>query len=72
MAAALLACWLYACFAHGAVPLGDGARLEVALAIVAIAGVARTGVRARAPVAAWGGVALLGGFAAWSAFSLLW
>jgi hypothetical protein len=76
LAAALLVLLLYAAFSHGAATAADGARLDVALAMVAaLAGGAWlwTGtLRLSAPGSAFVGAGLLGAFAIWSGITLLW
>src|SRR4051812_20383094 len=75
LGALLLAC-LYAAFAHGAVQVPDETRLQISLAVLALVAAAwwlgGGGVRAAAPRAAWVGVALLAGFAAWCTVSFAW
>ena len=72
----ILAVILYAAFAHGAVSRSDERGVEVAVA--ALAGIVAFGslwlgtVRVSMARIAVAGVALLGGFAVWSAFSVLW
>jgi hypothetical protein len=73
---ALLVACAYAVFAHGAVGLPIEPRLQVGVALVSIGAAvgwlfSRT-LSLRAPVAAWVGVGLLGGFALWCAVTLLW
>ncbi|MBV9309846.1 MAG: O-antigen ligase family protein [Solirubrobacterales bacterium] len=74
--ASLLVLTLYAAFAHGAVATGAESRVQVALA--AIAAIAASiwlwsgTLRFAAPRLAYGGLALLGLFAAWSGASLAW
>jgi hypothetical protein len=72
--AALAALMAYAAFARGAVDLPDEARLQVALAAVALAtaAVAATGRPTLADRRAWWGVGLLVAFAAWCAVTLKW
>lgn len=72
----LLAVILYSAFDHGAVGLTPGARVEVAVAV--IAAVAAAGwfgldaLRLRASPIASVGLTLLGAFVGWSALTLLW
>jgi hypothetical protein len=73
---ALLAACTYAVFAHGGVGLPIEARLQIAVAFVAVGAAAgwlfsRT-LSLRAPAAAWIGVGLLAGFAVWCGITLLW
>jgi tetratricopeptide (TPR) repeat protein len=74
--AALLAALAYAAFANGATALPDETRLHVGLALATPLALAALlfggGLRARAPAAAWAGLALLAGFAAWTGISLAW
>src|SRR5579884_4382367 len=76
LAAALLLLILYAAFAHGATSLATGARVQVAIAAIAlVAGSACVwsgALRFRTPAPAFAGIALLAVFAAWSGASLLW
>jgi O-Antigen ligase/Tetratricopeptide repeat len=76
LAIALLALVLYAAFSHGAGSLTTGARIEVALAVVAvlagIAGLWFGTLRLAAPRLALSGIALLTAFAAWSGVTVLW
>jgi O-antigen ligase/polysaccharide polymerase Wzy-like membrane protein len=74
---ALLAAGIaYAAFAHGAVPLGDESRLQVALALALTLGGAvwlfHGALPLGAPRLAWAGIALLVGFAAWTGITLGW
>jgi hypothetical protein len=73
--ALLLAC-LYAAFAHGAVGLPEETRLQVGLALLAMAAAAaalgRAGLQGSASRLTWAGVAALVLFAAWSAASISW
>jgi hypothetical protein len=73
---ALLALILYAAFDHGAVGLAPGARVEVALAVIAaVAAAAWLGLDAlhfrASPIASWG-LVLLGAFVLWSGLTVLW
>ncbi len=76
LAGALLLLIAYAAFAHGAVSLSGGARIEVALAaIAAVAGAAwlwTGGLRLAAPATAIAGACLLAAFAFWSGITVLW
>ena len=73
---ALVAACAYAVFAHGASGLPEEPRLQIGLALVAVA--ASVGwlfsgsLRLRAPALVWVGVALLGAFAVWCAITLAW
>lgn len=73
---ALVATCAYAVFAQGAIQLPEQARLQIAVALIAI--VAAVGwllsgtLRLRAPQIAWIGVGLLALFAVWCAVTLLW
>jgi hypothetical protein len=72
---ALLAACAYAAFAAGAVRLPDEARLQVLLALVAVAaaGIWVAGpVAVSAPAAAWWGAGLLAAFGLWCALSIGW
>ena len=75
LVALLLAC-LYAAFAHGAVQVPDETRVQISLAALALVTAAwwlgGGGVRPAAAPAAWLGVALLAGFAAWCTVSFAW
>src|SRR3954465_6236519 len=75
LGALLLAC-LYAAFAHGAVQVPDETRVQIsppALALIAAAWwLGGGGLRVAASPAAWLGVALLAGFAAWCTVSFAW
>jgi hypothetical protein len=76
LAGALLLVVLYAAFDHGAVGLAAGARIEVAIAVLAaVATVAWLGLDAlRVPRSrlALAGVGLLAAFAIWCGVTLLW
>lgn len=76
VAAGLAAAVAYAAFARGATELPAEARLQVALAALALAATAALlvgrGLRAAAPVAAWAGLGLLALFAVWTGVSLDW
>ncbi len=73
---ALVAACAYAVFAHGASGLPEEPRLQIGVALVAVA--ASVGwlfsgsLRLRAPALVWVGVALLGAFAVWCAITLAW
>jgi len=73
---ALVAACAYAVFAHGAVGLPEEPRLQIGIALVAIA--AAVGwlfagtLRLRAPVVVWIGVGLLAVFTVWCGVTLLW
>jgi O-Antigen ligase len=72
---ALIAALLYAAFAHGVAQYPDETRLQVALcalAALALAALLLGPLRMRAPALAWGGVAALVAFAAWSGITLAW
>src|SRR3954469_10050764 len=68
---ALVVLLAYGAFAHGAAQMPDENRLQVALALVAIAACAAWlfdgGLRLSAPRLAWIGVGLLVGFVVWTA-----
>src|SRR5918999_5120307 len=72
----LAAAVVYAIFAQGATDLPAEARLQIGIAAVALAALAvlllGRGLRLAAPRAAYAGVGLLAGFAAWSALSFDW
>jgi O-antigen ligase len=72
----LLAVSAYACFASGAVGLPEEPRVQVALCALAlaalVAGAGGAGVRLHGDRRALLGTALLAGFAAWAALSILW
>lgn len=73
---ALAVAVLYAAFANGSIGIPEESRLQVAVALLSLATVGvllyGSGLRvAAAPAARWG-VALLVGFAAWSALSITW
>jgi O-Antigen ligase len=76
LAAALLAVCLYAAFDHGAAAGGANERVQLALAAVSAAAAAAwlwSGrLTLKAPAIVWAGVALLVGFAVWSAITLAW
>ncbi len=73
---ALVAACAYAVFAHGAAGLPEEPRLQIGVALVAVA--ASVGwlfsgsLRMRAPALVWIGVGLLGAFAVWCAITLAW
>ena len=73
---ALLALIAWAIFANGATSLPNEARLQIAIATLALVSLAgllfSPRVRLRAPLRAFGGIALLVLFAAWCGFSLTW
>jgi hypothetical protein len=73
---ALLAAVAYAIFAHGATAYPGEARLQVALALLAlatcVAALRHGGLRTAAPASAWLGLGLLAAFAAWSGLTLAW
>src|SRR4051812_16779443 len=66
----------YAAFANGAIGIPDETRLQVGVAGTAILTIAALlfgrSLRATARSPAYPGLALLGGFAAWCAISLIW
>src|SRR4051812_47657917 len=66
----------YAAFANGAIGIPDETRLQVGVAGAAILTIATLlfgrSLRAAARPPAYAGLALLGGFAAWCAISLIW
>jgi O-antigen ligase/polysaccharide polymerase Wzy-like membrane protein len=72
----LAAAVVYAVFADGATTLPEEARLQVGIAATALAALSvlllGRGLRLAAPRAAYAGLALLAGFAAWSGLSLDW
>jgi O-antigen ligase/polysaccharide polymerase Wzy-like membrane protein len=75
LAAALLAACLYAAFAHGAVASADEERLQVGLAIIAVAGAVASSCRRltlHAPGRLWLALGLLVAFAFWSGVTVLW
>ncbi|HEY3884399.1 MAG TPA: hypothetical protein VGL62_04285, partial [Vicinamibacterales bacterium] len=76
VAALLMLLLLYAAYDHGAAGLNAGARLQTvaaALAALVAAGVLWTGsLRIAAPRRAVLAIALLAGFALWSAVTLAW
>ncbi|HTN25352.1 MAG TPA: O-antigen ligase family protein, partial [Solirubrobacteraceae bacterium] len=71
-----MAACAYAVFAHGASGLPEEPRLQIGVALIAVA--ASVGwlfsgsLRLRAPAIVWVGVALLGAFAVWCAITLAW
>ena len=73
---ALVAACAYAVFAHGASGLPEEPRLQIGVALIALA--ASVGwlfsgsLRLRAPALVWAGVALLGAFGVWCAITLAW
>lgn len=73
--ALLVVAGCYAGFANGAIAIPNATRLQVGIAAIGLAcglGIAAGALRAgRAPLA-WTGVALLAGFALWSAVSAAW
>ena len=73
---ALVALLAYAALVHGAAQIPDENRLQVALALVAIAACAAWlfdgGLRLSAPRLGWIGVGLLFGFVVWTGISLAW
>jgi hypothetical protein len=73
---ALLLALAYGAFAHGAAQIPDENRLQVALALVAIAACVAwlldSGLRLRSSRLGWVGVGLLVAFVAWTALSLAW
>jgi hypothetical protein len=73
---ALLAALAYGTFAHGAAQIPDENRLQVALALVAIAACVAWlldgGLRLRTTRLGWIGLGLLVAFVAWTAISLAW
>lgn len=76
LAVALLLLVLYAAFSHGGASRAAGARIQVAIAVVAtlagVAGLWYGTLRFSAPPLAFAGLALLTGFAAWSGVTVLW
>ncbi|HEX3690624.1 MAG TPA: O-antigen ligase family protein [Solirubrobacteraceae bacterium] len=75
LAVALLAGCLYAAFAQGAVASADEERLQLGLAVIALAGAvawSRHGLSVRAPRRLWLALALLAAFAFWSGVTVLW
>jgi hypothetical protein len=76
LAAALLAVCLYAAFAHGAVAPTDEERLQLSLAVIALAAAVawqwRGALSPRAPGVVWPALGLLVAFASWSGISVLW
>lgn len=74
--ALLLAVVLYAAFAHGAISLTSGARIEVAITAIAlcaaIAGLWSGALRVSRQRSTLAGLALLAGFVLWSGVSVLW
>jgi O-Antigen ligase len=76
LAGALLAIMLYAAFAHGAVSTSTDARIQVAVAVVAViagaVGLWSGALSFSAPRLAIAGVCLLAAFAAWSGVTVLW
>ncbi len=75
LAVALLVACLYAAFAHGAVASADEERLQLGLAVVALAGAvawSRRRLSLRAPGRLWLAVGLLAAFAFWSGVTVLW
>ncbi len=70
-----MAACLYAAFAHGAVASADEERLQIALAVIALAGALAWGGRRlslRAPGRVWVALGLLAAFAFWSGVTVLW
>lgn len=66
---------IYAAFNNGATAIPQESRLQVGIAAIGLVcglGVAAGALRAGRASLAWFGVALLGGFALWSALSTLW
>jgi hypothetical protein len=76
LAVALLLLVLYAAFSHGAASQAAGARIQVAVAVVAtlagVAGLWYGTLRFSAPPLALAGLVLLTGFAAWSGVTVFW
>jgi hypothetical protein len=76
LAAALLAVCLYAAFAHGAVAPTDEERLQLSLAVIALAAAVawqwRGALSSRAPGVVWPALGLLVAFAFWSGITVLW
>jgi tetratricopeptide (TPR) repeat protein len=73
---ALLVAITYAAFAAGATGVADESRVQIGLAGLAVLTAAcalwGSSLRATAPALAWGGVASLALFAAWSGITLAW
>ena len=75
LAVALLVACLYAAFAHGAVASAAEERLQLGLAVIALAGAvawSRRRLSLRAPGRLWLAVGLLAAFAFWSGVTVLW
>jgi hypothetical protein len=76
LAGALLALFLYAAFAHGAVGAGDEERLQLAICAVAVVAATAATWNGRLALAAsragWTGLGLLIAFAFWSGLTVLW
>ena len=75
LAVALLVACLYAAFAHGAVASAAEERVQLGLAVIALAGAvawSRHRLSLRAPGRLWLAVGLLAAFAFWSGVTVLW
>ncbi|HEX3689380.1 MAG TPA: O-antigen ligase family protein [Solirubrobacteraceae bacterium] len=75
LALALLAACLYAAFAHGAVASGPQERVQLGLAVIALAAAlawGRRGLSLRAPRRVWMALGVLAAFAFWSGVTVLW
>ena len=75
LAVALLVACLYAAFAHGAVASAAEERLQLGLAVIALAAAvawSRRRLSLRAPGRLWLAVGLLAAFAFWSGVTVLW
>src|SRR4051812_13243261 len=76
LALALGACVVYAAFDSGGIGLPAEARLQVALAVLAIAALGgllfAPGMRARASAPGWAGLVLLALFAVWTGVTMAW
>lgn len=75
LAVALVAACLYAAFAHGAVASADEERLQLALAVISVAGVVawcRGRLSLRAPGRVGAALGLLAAFAFWSGVTVVW
>jgi hypothetical protein len=73
--ALLVIAGLYAAFNNGATSIPQESRLQVGVAATGLVcglGIAAGGLRAGRATLVWSGVALLSGFALWSALSVLW
>lgn len=75
LAVALVAACLYAAFAHGAVASADEERLQLALAVISLAGAVawcRGRLSLRAPGRVWAALGLLAAFAFCSGVTVIW